>query len=322
MRKSLAIMLLTVTCCLVFSQEAKADVSTITEVSYYEPTNSIRAYAWTITDYSTLAYYTVAQWGYVSKNDVVQGDMFYNETFENSDLYYEEFFPYDPAADYTIEAYTHLILRYRHPIGDSYEDYYNYVQWTYGNSVYHPYYFGFTGPGPDAQIDYSTILLGTVFSIFTEGATAGQPDHVKVVSDTGQTQRSICGFPIRALEYQAVDSTGRRATRNRISIRERFYNASPPNWEIGGMWSTCTPGWITPSGCSLHDLGGKWPDTLYPGNDSNCSSPCGGQPFIQKWVWCPRGQPEKVLATNVLDITSERILINGVVQYNAGDELR
>jgi len=63
MRNSLALMLLAGACCLVFSQGVKADVNSITEVSYYEPTNSIYAWAEVMPDYDTLAYYCFDDWG-------------------------------------------------------------------------------------------------------------------------------------------------------------------------------------------------------------------------------------------------------------------
>ena len=320
MRDFLALILLAGACCIVLSQEAKGDINTITDVSYYEPTNSIFAWAEVVPDYDTLAYYCFDDWGYVRNNDDVV-DSFWGGSCDG-ESYYQGFFPYDPNVDYSIEVYPSLIAKIRHDIGDTYEDYYNYIEWASGDPVNYPNYFGFTGPGPDVQINGSSILLGAVYSLFTEGGLAGQPDHVKVVSDSGQTKHfATCGFTIRLLEYQAVDSSGRRVSRGPITTRERFYTPDSPNWEIGGMWSTCTPDWVTPGGCRLGDWGGKWPDTLYAGNDSNCTAPCGADPFIQKWIWCPRGKPPKVLTTNTLHITNQSILINGNQIFTPGTPL-
>lgn len=325
MRNYLALMLMAGACCLVFSREARADVVTITDVSYYEPTNSIRAWAATSADYDTLAYYDVSHWGQVNKDDTAL-TMFWATNY-GYDAYNEEYFPYDPSADFTIEAYAQAIARVRHDYGDTYEDYYNYVQWTnaaYGDPVYYPYYFGFAGPGPDVQIQGSSILLGGVFSLFTEGATAGPPDHVRVVSDSGQELHDFCqSFPVREMVLQVVDFWGRRVSRlGRIPIKEQFYDTSPGNPEIGSVYSSCTNSSITPSPCQLWDLGGKFPDTMRPGCNGNSQRPCGLPEFFNSWIWCPRGEHEKPLAWTRRNISSEEILVNSRPRYNPGDELR
>lgn len=51
--KSLRRTFLAVVCCLTFSQPAGADVNTVTDISYFEPTNSIRVTATTYFDYQT-----------------------------------------------------------------------------------------------------------------------------------------------------------------------------------------------------------------------------------------------------------------------------
>ena len=164
--------------------------------------------------------------------------MFSSYWYENIDAYNELYFPYDPNADYTVEAYPVLNLTYRHPIGDTYQDYYDYAQWVSGDPVYYPYYFGFTGPGPEAEISASSLLLGAVYSFFTGGAPVGPPDHVKVLSDTGQSERDRdCGFPDRRIRVEIVDSQGRRAVAllSTVPIRERFFSTGFPTSDIRGQ---------------------------------------------------------------------------------------
>lgn len=252
--------------------------------------------------------------------------MFSSYWYENIDAYNELYFPYDPNADYTVEAYPVLNLTYRHPIGDTYEDYYDYAQWVSGNPVYYPYYFGFTGPGPETQIDAGSILLGTVYSFFTGGAPVGPPDHIKVVSDTGNSDHDPdCGFPDRRITVQIVDSQGRRAVAlaQPVSVRERFFSTGFPTSQMSCVWSSCTNHCNSPSGCQLQYFGGRFTDHLFAG----CPPPpfpssCGISEFVNKWVWCPRGRPEKILATNVYEVTSQHVLINGEQHYSAGTELR
>jgi hypothetical protein len=301
MRNSLALMLLAGACCLVFSQEAKADVNTLTEVSYYEPTNSILAWAETIPDYDTLAYYELGHWGLVFKNDT-QITMFNGGSYDGNDAYYEEFFPYDPDADYTIEVYPQLVAKIRHNIGDTYEDYYNYIQWTYGNSVYYPYYFGFTAPGPDVQINGPSILLGTVYSFFTMGATSGPPHHLKVKSDLSTTLGS-CGPIERNITYELVDSNGRRAGKS--SIKEVF---------PGTITSSCTGNNVTPSPCSLDYFIGNtstFKDQLKTGCPFNGDANCGYTINPEKWVWCRPGMPDVTLATLVYNVRHSFVEVNG-----------
>src|SRR5215210_2242111 len=101
--KSRILTLLAVLCCLSCSQAARADVNTVTDISYYEPTNSIRITATTYFNYDTWCYYDVYQWGYVRKNDEIIGDMFSSYQYDGYDAYNDMYFPYDPTADYTVE---------------------------------------------------------------------------------------------------------------------------------------------------------------------------------------------------------------------------
>jgi hypothetical protein len=313
MRNSLALMLLAGACCLVFSQEAKADVNTITEVTYYEPTNSIFAWAEIMVDYDTLAYYEAGYWGQVSKDDVGL-TMFNGAIYDGNDGYYEGFFPYDPDADYTIEVYPQLQAKIRHNIGDTYEDYYDYIQWTYGNSVYYPYYFGFSGPGPDRQINTASILLGAVYSIFTDGATAGPPHHLKVISDDTITlsgalsDLASCGQKQRTIKYRVVDSTGRNA--GRVPVKETF---------PGTIVSSCTGGTVQPSSCEdTDDSKGSFTDILRTGCSSAGGS-CGFDVTPDTWSWCPAGTGSPTpLARSNYSVHYNQITVRGQAGSWAG----
>jgi len=174
------------------------------------------------------------------------------------------------------------------------------------------------------QINGNSILLGLVYAFFTNGALVGPPDHVKVVSDSGNDVRDRdCGFPIRTIKLLVVDQPGRRAVAllSSIGIRERFFAVEGNQAELGGVWSTCTNNYSSPSGCSPHS-GGTFQDEITPGCSPYSSAPCGVAEFINKWIWCPRGRPEKVLATNVYDNRSDYVLINGLPKYDPGTELR
>ena len=307
--------LLAAFCCLLFFQAARA-VSTVTDLSYYEPTNSIRVTATTYFDYDTWCYYNVSHWGQVLKNDEQLGDIFVGTMYDGIDAYNELYFPYDPNADYTVEAYPNLTLKVRHDYGDTYEDYYDYVQWTSQEPVNYPNWFDFYGPGPDVQIDGTSILLGEVYSLFTEGGLAGEPDHVKVVGDSGQTDHDTdCGFVVRTIQFQAVDQLGRRATRGLIWTKERFWDArfGGTGGQLSYVISSCnTSSPDIPTACQPSDgLGGKWNDILFAGNDQNCTAPCGLPDFLAQWSWCPRGKPEKPLTMNLYHITNSQVLING-----------
>ena len=176
--------------------------------------------------------------------------------------------PYDPTADYAIEALPQLISKHNYPIGDGYEDYYNYVQWSLGDPVYYPTAFGFTGPGPSTEIDFSSIVLGSVYSYFTEGATAGPPDHVRVISDTGQSEQQ-CGTIRRRIVFQVVDINGRRA--------------------------------------------GSRNDPV--------SGSCGYDELVSKWIWYPRGKPEKVLTSNTYHVRNGFVHVNGGTELTDGTQL-
>src|SRR4051812_29810349 len=103
MRNMLSFVLLAVACCLSLSQRVTAEVTVITQISYYEPTNSIYASAETFPDYETLSYYVVGHNGYVRNGENIVAE-FNGESYDN-EVSWGDFLPYDANADYEIEVY-------------------------------------------------------------------------------------------------------------------------------------------------------------------------------------------------------------------------
>lgn len=132
--KNRVLMLVAAFSCLLFCKSAEG-VSTVTDLSYYEPTNSIRVTVTTYFDYDTWCYYNVSHWAQVFKNDEQIGDTYTGTMYDGIDAYNELYFPYDSDAEYRVEAYPNLTAKVRHDYGDTYEDYYNYLFWTSGGLI-------------------------------------------------------------------------------------------------------------------------------------------------------------------------------------------
>ena len=304
MRNSFTLALLAATCCFALAHEVKGDVNAITEVSYYEPTNSIFAWAEVTVDYETLAYYCFDNTGIVREDDNVL-TMFWGGSCENNSAYYEGFFPYDPEADYSIEVLPQLTSKHHFPIGDGYEDFYNYIQWTNGIQVHDPYYFGFTGPGPATEIDFSTILLGGVYSFFTQGMLAEAPHHLWVFRDRNIIRTDLCGQAQKEIDFQIVDQHNRPA--GRYSIDERPW----PN-----LRDSCSNQEVVLNLCS--DIGvaynGDFTDFLKTGCPSSGPDTCGFDLFNQ-WRWCRRSTPyfidKKALAWMYYDVRRGYVKVDG-----------
>ena len=303
MKRTLSFIILAGVYCFAFSPEAKAEVTTITEVSYYEPTNSIFAWAEVTVDYETLAYYCFDTWGDVRKNDD-QLTMFWGGSCENNWSYYEGFFPYDAEADYAIQANPQLQARRRLSIGDNYEDYYNYIQWTNGMTVRAPYYFGFAGPGPIMEIDFGSIFLGSVFSVFTQGGTSGPPHHLRVIFDSDVQRTDLCGQWQKLIRFQIVDSHNRRA--GKVDIAEKPHTLTDP----------CSNTTVQMTTCSTSDVGtyGNFTDGLRTGCPHSGPSDCGFR-LYNTWQWCirhPSGASGRVdLARMDYDVNRLYIKVDG-----------
>lgn len=289
MKNPFSLIMLAAACCFAFSLQARAEVSTITEVSYYEPTNSIFAWAEVSVDYETLAYYCFDNWGDVRKDDESL-TMFWGGSCENNWSYYEGFFPYDADADYAIEVHPQLLPRHHLPIGDTYEDYYNYIQWTNGMTVNAPYYFGFSGPGPIVEIDVGSIILGSVFSIFTQGGTAQAPHHLRVIFDSDVVRTDLCGQLQKLIRFQIVDNNNRAA--GKVKIDEKPQTITDP----------CSGTAVQMTTCSTSDVGtyGNFTDGLRTGCPHSGPNDCGFS-FYNTWRWCirhPSGDSDRIdLAT-------------------------
>ena len=303
MKKTLSLIILAGACCFVFSPQAKAEVSTITEVSYYEPTNSIFAWAEVSVDYETLAYYCFDNWGDVRKNDESL-TMFWGGSCENNWSYYEGFFPYDADADYAIEVHPQLLPRHHLPIGDSYEDYYNYIQWTNGVTVSAPYYFSFTGPGPITEINVGRIILGSVFSIFSQGATSELPHHLRVMFDSDIVRTDLCNQLQKLIRFQIVDHNNRPA--GKVNIDEKPQTITDP----------CSATAVQMTTCSSTDVGtfGNFTDGLRTGCPHSGPEDCGFI-FYNTWRWCgenPYGPVNGVdLARMIYDVNRHVIKVDG-----------
>jgi len=276
-------MLIAGVCCLVIFQEAKADVNTFTDLSYYEPTDSIRVTATTYFDYATWCYYDVNHWGQVSNNNEVLG-MFSATMYDGLDAYNEEYYPFDPNEEYYVEAYPNLFAKVRHDYGDTYEDYYQYVLWTYSDpALSFPNFFGFTGPGPDVEISGNSILLGAINSIFTEGAMSGPPHHLKINKDDFKELSGGCGQRERDIDYLVVDQSGRKA--GKVAAGEDF-GGTITNW--------CTNNRVDPQSCSWFSGGVVHPfhtdsSTIHDHLAVGCPAPddsCGFSINPDTWVWC------------------------------------
>lgn len=316
MRNSLAVLLLAGACCLAFPRAAKADVYTITGVSYYEPTNSMVAYAEILPDYDTLAYYCVDYWGEVRKNDEVITPYWGGSC--DSQLFYDQYFPYDPSADYTNEVHPQLIVKHWYPSpGSGYSDYYNYEEWAYGDSVYAPYYANFFGPGPEVPINQGSIILGAISSIFTEGAMAGPPDHLQVISDRTIIRADISCHPANKLiDFKLVDANNRRA--GRVSLDEKPQSVT----------DTCSGLQVRLNVCSAIgvDVYGSFTDSLRTGCPESGSPPPGcGATFGNTWRRC-EGRPPVTYSWNLawmlynlrheyVEVDGERDMTDGQYKY-------
>ena len=275
MRNALSLSLLSVACCLLFAQRTKADVTVITQLSYYEPTNSLYASAETFPDYETLSYYAVGHTGYVRNGEDIIAE-FNGESYD-TEVSWGDFLPYNPDADYEIEVYPGLTAKYNHPIGDTYEDYYNYIEWTSGYEVVFPYYFSFTGPGPNVQISLPSIFLGTIFSVFTQGAISGSPHHLRVIHDEEIIRNDLCGQIQKLIKFQVLDQNNKPA--GRIEIDERAVPAP--------VTDSCSNSTVTLTTCSTSSVStyGNFTDGIKTGCPHNGSTPCGFD-FFDHWRYC------------------------------------
>ena len=196
------------------------------------------------------------------------------------------------------------------------EDYYNYAIYedpTFGE-VWYPLYFRFEGPGP-SQPTLKEIILGVTYAIWSAGALAGPPHHLKVVSDMTTIE---CSSKYRRLRVQVVDRDGRNA--GTVPVRERFYQGGV---EVSSVPNGCRNNEpIYPTRCAPTDTGtnGRFTDHLTVGCPL-VGGNCGIPELTARWSWCPNRRPEVQLMMYPYSVSRDRILINGVEQFSSGTHL-
>ena len=283
----------------------------------------LAAWAETALDYNSWNYYCAVVDLYLYKDYpdgtselIVQTGGSSCETSIPGDVYYgraETDVPYDPNVEYRLEVSHYNEPIYIMPGSGAMEDYYNYAIYEdpmFGQ-VWYPLYFRFAGPGP-SQPTLKEIILGATYAIWSAGALAGPPHHLKVVSDNTSTLNppNGCSQQERRVRYRVVDSRGRSAGSN--YIREVF---------PGPITDSCSYDPVGPSPCSNNytDYRGVFTDVLRTGCPTIGGS-CGFRINPNQWQWCHPGLPAVNLATLDYDVRFNGIYINGWNFWAAGTE--
>lgn len=298
--------LLLIGCCLASPNEVRAQtVYAHSDIAYYEPTNSILAYTEAWSDYSTELYYCLYVSGPVYKDGVEQAWLSGNNYppggqgqcggWANADTW----LPYDPNAEYQVVTDNYLGTTYRSFDETGYEDYYNYSYYgALSPTIYYPASFGFSGGGPPNHSP-AGIFLGTIYAIFTQGASSGPPHHLKVVNDVITTE--TCYQKVREITYKIVDSNGRRA--GGVAIKEIF---------PGPIHNSCNTSDPVPDPCNSDYIGqpfGNFTDRLTTGCPT-LGGDCGFTTDPDRWAWCsPIGVT--ILARILYDVRYTYINVNG-----------
>jgi hypothetical protein len=148
---------------------------------------------------------------------------------------------------------------------------------------------------------------------------AGNPHHVKVVSDTGQSQQE-CNTIRRRIRFQVVDSTGRSV--GTVPVGESFFDPQSGT-PLNSVTNSCRNNeQISPVACAPTDAlppRGQFTDQLWVGCPTVNFS-CGTL-AVSRWSWCPRDRPAQALTTNRYEARRDEVLINGGTQYTAGTQL-
>jgi hypothetical protein len=230
-----------------------------------------------------------------------------NDTYCGGSAYLD----YDPAGEYETEFFPGMLPHFQNQDGAS-VDHYNYGEYLDGVPVLWPGGAGayeFYGAGPEVDSG-SYIPLGTLNSVFSNGSTHGEPDHVVVMADNIS---DYCNdAKQRIIKYRVVASDGRRAAR--CNTEERFYNQQN-GIPIPFVWNSCRSENVSPTSCSPNDSFNDFEDGLKVGCPL-VSGDCGYSPFVSEWRWCARDRSSKHLTSNVYDIRRNSILINGATHYN------
>lgn len=321
MRKYFFCLILAGSFCLSISLDVKATVYTHANVGYEPEIGAVRAFVGTQADYDTTLYYCSEAYGYVFQDGVEIGGLYVYD--EGGGGYQacvgramtETYFPYDPNAEYDIESFHEVDVIF-HQVYLEYYDYYNYIEYTYGEQIMFPSNYSFVGLGPPQVSGVRDILLGVITGAFTAGAVAGQPHHLKLVSDNITT--ASCGSVRRLMKFRVVDSTGRRT--GRVKVVETIQDHRYPSIRYPNIYNGCQGSYYTPSRCREVDRDNTFTDQLWVGCPS-AGDPCGFMLFRSQWWWCPRGTPQVSLTANVYDVTHGRVAVNGnTAPYSAGTD--
>ena len=315
MRRVLCFMLIMIGC-LLFTLETRAQtVYGESWLEYDEPTNSMRAIAYSYPDYSVDTYYCTDVYMAVFQDGNYLGGQGASNTNYwgwptgcSGMAYVEQLFPYDPNSEYTLEA-SHSVSNIMVPQQTAYHDPYGFYTYADGEPIYYPLYFNFLGTGYPSGQTITNIMLGMTFSIFTEGATAGRPHHFVVSSDTGQSRFNSCNSISRTVRYRIVDANGRNA--GAVPTREV---SDPPN-----PVSSCDDRQVILGSCGIHNdssTGGLIWDLATVGCAPGVtgSSTCGYDVTI-RWQWCPRERTPVTLARIVWNTHANEVKANGYLEF-------
>jgi hypothetical protein len=145
--------------------------------------------------------------------------------------------------------------------------------------------------------------LGTVYSIFTQGGTAGPPHHLSVSVD--HITSGPCGEKWRKITYRIVDYSNRKA--GGVPLIEIF---------PGAAHNTCNSDDPHPTTCTTNYSGREVSaftdemDTGCPNAGGDCGITVGNQ-FVweDKWAWCK--MPVQDLARMSIETKYNVIKVNG-----------
>lgn len=229
--------------------------------------------------------------------------------------------PYDPNVVYDLWS-SHSVETVPYD-GSGYIDYYGYAtSYPYGDPLYYPWAYNFTGSGSSQSNVYGA-LLGYLVAAASGGETHGPPHHVKVIDD--DYPQTNCGSKRRLLKLRPVDSNGRYA--GQIRVRETLETTDGVG--LQSIYNSCQDDNFTPIGCDpINSISRSFTDQLWVGCPS-AGGECGFQPpngplFVSRWWWCPRttSTGSVLLTSNVYYLTHNHVAINGnESKYPSGTQL-
>lgn len=124
-------------------------------------------------------YYCLSSQGLVFQDDVELPEVLANDlcldvcTYQcTGTAYAEQFYPYDPDAEYRIEAFHSVDVTYEQQTG--YYDVYNYGAFL-DDPVYYPYWYNFISYGPRNRCPSRTSFWARPTRCFQAGPCTGRP---------------------------------------------------------------------------------------------------------------------------------------------------